>query len=193
MHAQTELSDRIIDEWFAELSGQSETEADKALGLEQCRKVLRLLRKRVFFLAMVRDLAGLASLEEVTGAMTQLAQIAVRQAYRTAASELATRWGEPIDPVSNLPQELLLIGMGKLGGNELNVSSDIDLVALYGEEGETAGPRKISNHEFYVKLVRLMMPIISEYDGDGQVFRTDLRLRPDGDSGALAWLSLIHI
>jgi len=187
LHAQTELSDRIIDEWFAELSGQSETEADKALGLEQCRKVLRLLRKRVFFLAMVRDLAGLASLEEVTCAMTQLAQIAVRQAYRTAATELAARWGEPIDPVSNLPQELLLIGMGKLGGNELNVSSDIDLVALYGEEGETAGPRKISNHEFYVKLVRLMMPIISEFDGNGQVFRTDLRLRPDGDSGALAW------
>ena len=87
LHAQTELSDRIIDEWFAELSGQSETEADKALGLEQCRKVLRLLRKRVFFLAMVRDLAGLASLEEVTCAMTQLAQIACLLYTSDAADE----------------------------------------------------------------------------------------------------------
>ena len=185
MHAQTQLNHHVIDSWFIELSGQPVS--DGVLSLEQCRKVLRQLRQRVFFLAMVRDLAGLASLEEVTGAMTRLAQLAVQQSYQTAATELANRWGEPIDPTSNLPQELILIGMGKLGGGELNVSSDIDLIMLYGEEGETAGPRKISNHEFYVKLIRMMLPIISEFDGDGQVFRTDLRLRPDGDSGPLAW------
>src|SRR5690606_9978807 len=73
------------------------------------------------------------------------------------------------------------------GGKELNVSSDIDLVMLYGEEGETDGRRKISNHEFYGKVTQRMMPVLSEPDADGQVFRTDLRPRPDGDSGPLAW------
>jgi glutamate-ammonia-ligase adenylyltransferase len=77
--------------------------------------------------------------------------------------------------------------MGKLGGCELNVSSDIDLIMLYGEEGETDGPRRISHHEFYGRLTRRMMPVLSEVDANGQVFRTDLRLRPDGDSGPLAW------
>ena len=58
---------------------------------------------------------------------------------------------------------------------------------LYGEEGETDGPRRISHHEFYGRLTRRMMPVISEVDANGQVFRTDLRLRPDGDAGPLAW------
>src|SRR5690606_14535112 len=70
---------------------------------------------------------------------------------------------------------------------ELNVSSDIDLIMIYGEEGETTGRRKISHHEFYGRLTQRMMPVLSEIDADGQVFRTDLRLRPDGDSGPLAW------
>ena len=82
---------------------------------------------------------------------------------------------------------MLIVGMGKLGGCELNVSSDIDLIMLYGEEGETDGPRRISHHEFYGRLTRRMMPVLSEVDANGQVFRTDLRLRPDGDAGPLAW------
>ena len=183
--AHVVLNRDVIQTWFVELSGQPVSAA--TLNTERCRKVLRLLRKRVFFLSMVRDIGGLATLEEVTGAMTTLAEIAVQQAYQTCARELAERWGEPIDPQTQLPQEMMMIGMGKLGGSELNVSSDIDLVMLYDEEGETSGPKKISNHEFYVKLTQLILPILSAFDGDGQVFRTDLRLRPDGDSGALAW------
>ena len=72
---------------------------------------------------------------------------------------------------------MLIVGMGKLGGCELSVSSDIDLIMLYGEEGETDGPRRISHHEFYGRLTRRMMPVLSEVDANGQVFRTDLRLR----------------
>jgi glutamate-ammonia-ligase adenylyltransferase len=93
----------------------------------------------------------------------------------------------PLDPDTGRPQEMLILGMGKLGGRELNVSSDIDLIMLYGEEGETNGRRKISHHEFYGRVTQRMMPVLSEMDADGQVFRTDLRLRPDGDSGPLAW------
>ena len=93
--------------------------------------------------------------------MTALADLAVAETYRSVASELAAVHGVPRDPATGLPQEMLIVGMGKLGGCELNVSSDIDLIMLYGEEGETDGPRRISHHEFYGRLTRRMMPVLS--------------------------------
>lgn len=173
-----------LAQWQAELAGP---DAPPTLPVDTCRMVLRKLRERVFSTLIVRDLAGQANLEEVVGAMTTLADIAVAAAYRSVAAELAAVHGVPRDPATGKPQEMLIVGMGKLGGCELNVSSDIDLIMLYGEEGETDGPRRISHHEFYGRLTRRMMPVISEVDANGQVFRTDLRLRPDGDSGPLAW------
>jgi len=174
-----------MEQWFFELSGQPLASA--ILDIATCKKVLRMLRKRTFHLVMVRDLGGLADLEEVVGAMTALADLCINQSYRSVIQDLVPVHGTPRDPSTKLPQEMIIIGMGKLGGCELNVSSDIDLVMLYGEEGETDGPRPISHHEFYAKLTRKMMPLLSEADADGQVFRTDLRLRPDGDSGPIAW------
>lgn len=182
---QEPITPARIDSWCAQIAGQSDSL--EPLAAPDCRRVLRKLRERVFFGVMVRDLAGLASLQEVTTAMTSLADLAISQAYRSVMAQLCERHGTPIDPATGKPQEMIIIGMGKLGGCELNVSSDIDLIMLYGEEGETVGPRPISHHEFYGKLTRMMMPIISEPDEHGQVFRTDLRLRPDGDSGPLAW------
>ena len=183
--SNTSLTPERINLWFEELAGQPREDA--VLDIVHCRKVLRKLRQRTFFVAMVRDLAGLASLEEVVLAMSDLADLCVEQAYRCIMADLIATHGLPRDPETKLPQEMIIIGMGKLGGRELNVSSDIDLIMLYGEEGETDGERPISHHEFYGRLTRQMMPILSEPDSDGQVFRTDLRLRPDGDSGALAW------
>ncbi len=183
--SHTPVTPERLSAWFEELSGISCQTA--VLDIPNCRKVLRQLRRRSFFLLMVRDLAGLAPLDEVVVAMSALADLCVEQAYRCMMAELVATHGTPRDPATGLPQEMIIVGMGKLGGRELNVSSDIDLVMLYGEEGETDGPRPITHHEFYAKLTRSMMPILSEPDGDGQVFRTDLRLRPDGDSGALAW------
>ncbi|MGY6272340.1 bifunctional [glutamate--ammonia ligase]-adenylyl-L-tyrosine phosphorylase/[glutamate--ammonia-ligase] adenylyltransferase [Achromobacter denitrificans] len=173
-----------IAQWQSELAGP---DAPGALPVDACRMVLRKLRERVFNVLIVRDLAGQAPLEEVVGAMTALADAAVAAAYRSVATDLAAVHGVPRDPATGKPQEMLIVGMGKLGGCELNVSSDIDLIMLYGEEGETDGPRRISHHEFYGRLTRRMMPVLSEVDANGQVFRTDLRLRPDGDSGPLAW------
>ncbi|HYG45235.1 MAG TPA: bifunctional [glutamate--ammonia ligase]-adenylyl-L-tyrosine phosphorylase/[glutamate--ammonia-ligase] adenylyltransferase [Bordetella sp.] len=170
--------------WQAELAG---ADAPEILPVALCRETLRKLRERVFTTLMVRDLAGQASLEEVVGAMTVLADLAVAAAYRSVAAELAAVHGVPRDPATGAPQEMLILGMGKLGGCELNVSSDIDLIMLYGEEGDTDGPRRISHHEFYGRLTRRMMPVLSEADAHGQVFRTDLRLRPDGDAGPPAW------
>ncbi|RTZ41039.1 bifunctional [glutamate--ammonia ligase]-adenylyl-L-tyrosine phosphorylase/[glutamate--ammonia-ligase] adenylyltransferase [Candidimonas sp. SYP-B2681] len=170
--------------WFEELR---QNNSDAPLSLPEVRRILRQLRSRVFYTLMVRDINGVAPLPEVIAAMSALADLAVAQAYKSVAVSLAEIHGVPIDHNTGRPQELLILGMGKLGGKELNVSSDIDLIMLYGEEGETTGKRKISHHEFYGRVTQRMMPVLSEMDADGQVFRTDLRLRPDGDSGPLAW------
>ena len=180
--AQPVDSDRIRS-WYSELGGSS----SDILPTEQLRVVLRRLRQRVFCCLAARDISGLAPLGEVLESMTYLADLAVTEAYRSVASELAEIHGIPQDPETGLPQEMIIVGMGKLGGRELNVSSDIDLIMLYAEDGETTGKRAISHGEFYGRLTRRMMPVLSEIDAEGQVFRTDLRLRPDGDSGPLAW------
>src|SRR3546814_14888716 len=90
----------------------------------------------LFRSVLLRDINGLASLQEVVTAMSALADLAVQQAYKSVATSLAETHGAPIDPNTGLPQEMLIVGMGKLGGKELNVSSDIDLIMIYGEEGE---------------------------------------------------------
>lgn len=169
--------------WFIELGGTPAT----PMPAGELRRILRQLRQRVFYTLVVRDIAGVAAFEEVVEAMTALAELAVGQAYRCSAFNMAEIHGVPLNPETGRPQEMIIVAMGKLGGRELNVSSDIDLIMLYGEDGETSGRRPLSHHEFYARLTRNMMPLLSEIDGNGQVFRTDLRLRPDGDSGPLAW------
>jgi glutamate-ammonia-ligase adenylyltransferase len=172
-----------ITQWFV---AEHRLADSQILTVAQCRTALRKLRDKTFCCLITRDLGGLAALEEVVMAMTTLAELAVAQAYRSVAHEMVARHGLPRDAAGR-PQEMLIVGMGKLGGCELNVSSDIDLVVLYGEEGETDGARPISHHEFYGHLTRQMMPVIAEIDEHGHVFRCDLRLRPDGDAGPLAW------
>jgi len=146
---------------------------------------VRKLRKQVMVKLILRDLNGLADLDEVMQAMTALAEIVVQQAQRCLMESLRQQFGNPIGADSKTEQALLIIGMGKLGGGELNVSSDIDLIFVYAEDGETNGPRTLSNHEFFTRLGRRLINIIHEPTGDGYVFRVDMRLRPYGDSGPL--------
>lgn len=187
------ISRQTVHVWHDELRAAvtdadlTSSDAQTALPVPQLRKVLRLLRERVFFALMVRDLRGEATLLEVVTAMSTLADLAINQAYRSVAAELVAAHGIPVDPDTGLPQEMLIVGMGKLGGRELNVSSDVDLIMLYGADGMTDGRRKISHHEFYGRLTQRMVPILSEHDEHGYVFRCDLRLRPDGATGPLAW------
>ncbi|WP_345798336.1 bifunctional [glutamate--ammonia ligase]-adenylyl-L-tyrosine phosphorylase/[glutamate--ammonia-ligase] adenylyltransferase [Castellaniella sp. MT123] len=178
------LTRKTLNAWYAQtIAGLAGQPPDRPA----LQRALRRLRQRVFHTLMVRDIAGQAPLHEVVAAMSALADLAVGQAYACAMRTLTEVHGIPRHPETGAPQDMLILGMGKLGGKELNVSSDIDLIMLYDEEGETDGRRPISHHEFYGKVCRLMMPILSELDADGYVFRTDLRLRPDGDSGPLAW------
>jgi glutamate-ammonia-ligase adenylyltransferase len=148
-------------------------------------RAVRRLRKQVMVKLILRDLNGLSDLNEVMRTMTALAEIVVQQAQSCLMHTLVTQFGSPIGEASQTPQELLVIGMGKLGGGELNVSSDIDLIFVYAEDGETNGLRTLSNHEFFTRLGRRLINIINEATGDGYVFRVDMRLRPYGDSGPL--------
>ena len=149
-------------------------------------RALRGLRKRVMLRLIARDLGGLAPLAEVMAATTALAEVTIVHALAHLDGKLAAQHGSPVGAASGRAQQLHVLGMGKLGGGELNVSSDIDLVFAYPEEGETAGPQPISNHEYFTRLGRRLIAALSEITPDGYVFRVDMRLRPYGDSGPLA-------
>ena len=148
-------------------------------------RAIRRLRKQVMVKLILRDLNGLADLNEVMQAMTALAETCVQHTQTCLTHSLQQQYGTPIGENSSVEQALLVIGMGKLGGGELNVSSDIDLIFVHAENGDTNGERSISNHEFFTKLGRRLINIINETTADGYVFRVDMRLRPYGDSGPL--------
>ena len=148
-------------------------------------RAVRKLRKQVMVKLILRDLNGLADLNEIMQSMTALAEVCVQRAQACLTRALHAQFGSPSGEASATAQELLVIAMGKLGGSELNVSSDIDLIFVYPEDGETAGPHKLSNHEFFTRLARRLISIINELTADGYVFRVDMRLRPYGDSGPL--------
>ena len=148
-------------------------------------RAVRKLRKQVMVKLILRDLNGLAGLNEVMQAMTALAEVCLQQAQTCLMQALRAQFGAPLGETGAIPQPLLVIGMGKLGGGELNVSSDIDLIFVYPEDGETDGLRKLGNHEFFTRLGRKLISLINEPTADGYVFRVDMRLRPYGDSGPL--------
>ena len=149
---------------------------------------LRELRRRVMLRLMERDLAGHASLREVCATMTALAEVAIASALATLEPELERTLGVPYSAAGKR-QRLVVIGMGKLGGGELNVSSDIDLVFAYPEDGDTRsehGARSVSNHEFFSALGKRLIALLAQPTHEGFVFRVDMRLRPWGEPGPLA-------
>ncbi len=149
-------------------------------------KTLRQLRREVMLTVMARDLAGAADLAEVTATMTELAEEAISAALAHAGAALAPRFGRPYGADSGAEQELHVVGMGKLGGGELNVSSDIDLIFVYPEDGETRGGiAQAGNQEYFQELGKRLIQLLSDVSADGYVFRVDMRLRPWGD-GPLA-------
>jgi glutamate-ammonia-ligase adenylyltransferase len=184
-------------------------------------RAMRGLRKQVMIKLILRDLNGLADLNEVMQSMTTLAELCVQRAHACLTSSMHAQFGAPTDQAGAVTQDLLVIAMGKLGGGELNVSSDIDLIFVYPEDGETTAPRnpaatksgnplpaeswtelthentagyptaepltarRLGNHEYFTRLGRRLISMISEHTADGYVFRVDMRLRPYGESGPL--------
>ncbi len=151
---------------------------------EAVRTALRHLRQRAMAHLVLRDLCGLAPLAEIVESMTLLADVTTNFALDHHHRQLVAMYGEPLDQ-SGQPQRLLIIGMGKLGGRELNVSSDVDYIFIYPEDGDTAGPKSIENFDFFTRLGKRLIAALGDLTADGQVFRVDMRLRPNGDSGPL--------
>jgi glutamate-ammonia-ligase adenylyltransferase len=145
---------------------------------------LRRLRNREMMLIAWRDLVG-ASIEDVLCSLSELADEFIRFAVNWSYQTCCKRWGVPRDDLGE-EQKLIVIGMGKLGAKELNFSSDIDLIFCYPSAGETDGSRSISNEEFFMRQCRQVVKLLDQQTVDGFVFRVDARLRPFGDSGALA-------
>ena len=151
---------------------------------------LRITRQLVLERLLTLDCAQTMPLAEVTQAMTDLAELTLDAAYQHADSELTAQHGRPLNQ-EGAPSGLCILGMGKLGARELNVSSDIDLIYVFDSDGQTAGvaqpggqPRGvISTQEYFGKLVRAMQTLIGSVTEHGFVFRVDLALRPNGNSG----------
>lgn len=151
---------------------------------------MRRLRNLVVCTLIARDLGGRADLAEVVRTMSDFADFAVQMHLNALMREMTALHGMPTGAESGLGQELIVLGMGKLGGGELNVSSDIDLIFIYPEDGDTRadapGQRSLSNHEFFIRLGRKLIAALSEITEDGFTFRVDMALRPNGSSGPLA-------
>lgn len=171
------------------------TQAEFAADLEQrpvrdseaeLMEVLRRFRRQHMVRIAWRDIAGWADLDETLSDLSALADVCIEFAYRRMYDALAARYGTPRGEHNGGAQPLMILGMGKLGGRELNYSSDIDLVLLYPEDGQTDGARPIDNAEFFLRLGQKVVQMLATPTVDGFVYRVDLRLRPFGDSGRVA-------
>jgi glutamate-ammonia-ligase adenylyltransferase len=126
----------------------------------------------------------MAPLAEIVESMTMLADVTTNFVLDYYHRQLVATYGEPLDKAGQA-QRMMIIGMGKLGGRELNVSSDVDYIFVYPEEGDTNGARSIENYDFFTRLGKRVISALGDLTADGQVFRVDMRLRPNGDSGPL--------
>jgi len=143
---------------------------------------LRVTRQLVLERLAVLDIEEGAAMQDITAAMTDLAETTLDVALQHAMAEQDSRNGPPLN-AQGRRIEFWIIGMGKLGARELNVSSDIDLIYVYEDSGDTAGPQPLSAHEYFSQVVRSLYALIGETTEDGFVFRVDLALRPNGNSG----------
>ena len=159
---------------------QDFTALEARLGLE-----LRRLRRREMVRIAWRDLAGYADLEETTQDLSALADACIEGALSVLHRSLGRQLGRPTGP-KGTPQELVVIGMGKLGAGELNFSSDVDLIFAFPESGRTQGAETpISNDEFFLRLCRRLVHVLGQVTEEGFGFRIDTNLRPFGESGPL--------
>lgn len=158
-------------------SAQSEDELGRALRRQRARHQVRIIW---------RDLTRQADLVQTCRDLSDMADATIDQAYQWLYSRHCEQFGTPTGRRSGEPQQMVILGMGKLGAVELNLSSDIDLIFAYPEGGETVGvKRSLDNQEFFIRLGQRLIKALDPMTVDGFVFRVDMRLRPYGSSGAL--------
>jgi [glutamine synthetase] adenylyltransferase / [glutamine synthetase]-adenylyl-L-tyrosine phosphorylase len=161
---------------YAEMSGYLRRSAGHLIA-DQGFSALRFWKGREMTRIAVRELANVASLEETTAELSQVAEICIDNVFEHWNTELRQRYGSP-------KAEFAILALGKLGGGELNHSSDVDLLFLYSEEGQLTA--HISYHEFFNRLGKRILETFSTRHAAGSLFRVDLRLRPEGSAGPLA-------
>ncbi|BBB24799.1 bifunctional [glutamate--ammonia ligase]-adenylyl-L-tyrosine phosphorylase/[glutamate--ammonia-ligase] adenylyltransferase [Amphritea japonica] len=157
---------------------------------ELLHSVLRKFRQREMVRIIWRDLTRATDMRGTTADLSALADASIDQALQWLYQDCCSKWGTPHAPAaegaSGKPQQLIVLGMGKLGAYELNLSSDIDLIFAYPEKGMTEGGRRVlANQDFFSRLGQKLIQALDNITADGFVFRTDMRLRPYGASGPL--------
>ncbi len=171
---------RTADEYersLADFLGGDRVELPSGVGLAR-------FRRRQLLRIVLRDALGVASLSDLTQELSNLADAILDLTYRRIRAAFVARHGEPRLP-DGRPCGFSVISLGKLGGGELNYSSDIDLMFVYGGSGETSGPSPVTNKEFYKKVANQYTALLSSYTPEGRCYRVDLRLRPDGTLGEI--------
>ena len=168
---------------------QSDSSSTPTLNSESIEmSVLRVFRHRQLVRILWQDLTGIACLEQTLYELSILAECCVQAADQWSYDALVKRFGTPRDD-SGREQRLIIIGMGKLGGFELNVSSDIDLICLYAHSGSTetqeSSQKSLDNGEFFRRSVQRLSKLLNSVTEEGFVYRVDTRLRPFGESGPL--------
>lgn len=174
------MSSRCQDyrQHLAQLLSECDTE-------EQGHRVLRQFRNREMVYIAWRDFTASWCLEQSLQHLSELAEAMIFETYQWQYQACCQLWGTPTNAQGEA-QPLLIIGMGKLGGGELNFSSDIDLIFTYPENGETQGVRRsIANAQFFTRLGQRIIKALDQHTFDGFCYRVDMRLRPFGDSGPL--------
>jgi glutamate-ammonia-ligase adenylyltransferase len=171
----------------AELLSQLQEEVDAAPDDGAVLRVLRRFRQRQVLRIGTNDIIRDRPLEEVTRDISRVADTALEVALATALRNISRRFGNP-ETTGGEPARCVILAFGKLGGKELNYSSDIDLVFLYDDEGQTVGRgvTHISNDDFFARVVSEVVRLLSTHTDRGQAYRVDLRLRPEGHRGPLA-------
>lgn len=157
-------------------------ETDDRLDLDQVKRRLRRYRHRKLVEIIYLDVVGEQAIETTLLQQSDLADQLIQAALSASQRQLAQKHGQPLDE-SGTEMTLNIIAMGKLGGRELNFSSDIDLICCYDHDGELSGYGQLSYREFFSRVVRLLNQLLGDTTADGFVYRVDLRLRPWGESG----------
>lgn len=170
----------VDDGYFAGLMDHFQPETDSELDVG-----LRQLRQWQMARFIMRDLGGLCGTQQMMFELSWFADACIEKACSWHYQDMIKVHGMPIGRYCNLPQQMVVLGMGKLGAFELNLSSDVDLIFAYPEAGETSGEKVIDNQLFFTRLSQRVVKSLDRVSIDGFVFRMDLRLRPYGQSGAL--------
>ena len=167
---------------FEATLAELELELDDAASWQELQRVLRVFRNRQLVTILWREIKGETTIEDTLVDLSGLADVLVQAAAKQATAAVRRRFGDVVG-VDGRRARFIVLAMGKLGGHELNFSSDVDLIFLYDADGNSDGDRALSGHEYFGRVTRQCVSLLEPITEDGFVYRVDTRLRPFGDSG----------